>query len=110
MKTTSMLSSAASAPGTPASAAAARAISSHMANGSGAPSGASAGCQVLRATPMMQADRGSTAGLIGSYGWAHGAGLLFCRLKSVRDWPGMAMARSAMMFFWISVDPPPMVL
>ena len=30
--------------------------------------------------------------------------------QDVRDWPGMAMARSAMMFFWISVDPPPMVL
>ena len=26
-----------------------------------------------------------------------------------RDLPGMAMARSAMMFFWISVEPPPMV-
>ncbi len=26
-----------------------------------------------------------------------------------RDVPGMAMARSAMMFFWISVEPPPMV-
>ena len=77
------------------SAAASRAICSHMANGSGAPSGASAGCQVRRATPMMQVARGS-ARQRGDAGQA-------------RDVPGMAMARSAMMFFWISVEPPPMV-
>ena len=29
--------------------------------------------------------------------------------RQARDLPGMAMARSAMMFFWISVEPPPIV-
>src|ERR1700722_19882746 len=43
----------------PVSAAASRATCSHMASGSGAPSGASDGCQVRRATPMMQVARGS---------------------------------------------------
>ena len=79
----------------PVSTAASRATCSHMASGSGAPSGASDGCQVRRATPMMQVARGSA-------GNGGGAG-------QPRDLPGMAMARSAMMFFWISVEPPPMV-
>ena len=85
----------------PASArAAARAIRSHMSSGSGAAppadtASASSGCQVWRATPMMQVARGS--------------GLNGVRAGQARDLPGMAMARSAMMFFWISVEPPPIV-
>jgi hypothetical protein len=47
---------------------------------------------------MMQGERGST----GTGRRPSG--------QEVRDCPGMAMARSAMMFFWISVEPPPMVL
>ena len=92
-----MLSSVArAASGAPASAAAARATCSHMSSGSGAPLGpTSPGCQVWRATPMMQAARGSAL-----TSWQAG---------QARDLPGMAMARSAMMFFWISVEPPPMV-
>ena len=31
------------------------------------------------------------------------------RRAQARDLPGMAIARSAMMFFWISVEPPPIV-
>ena len=58
----------------------------------------STGCQVWRATPMMQVARGSAL----NAGAVDGAG-------QERDLPGMAMARSAMMFFWISVEPPPMV-
>ena len=42
------------------------------------------------------------AGGAGVGGHAGGAG-------QPRDLPGMAMARSAMMFFWISVEPPPIV-
>src|ERR1700728_3004838 len=52
----------------PESAAASRATCSHMSSGSGArPSGASSGCQVWRATPMMQVARGSlTVSAVGS--------------------------------------------
>ncbi len=98
-----MLSSAWRRPGrhaVPASSAASRATRSHMSSGSGAGSLAmptSKGCQVRRATPMMQVARGSAAPIGGR---ASG---------QARDLPGMAMARSAMMFFWISVEPPPMV-
>ena len=56
------------------------------------------GCQVWRATPMMQVARGSALNALPSTGPGQ-----------ERDLPGMAMARSAMMFFWISVEPPPMV-
>src|SRR5580692_2388050 len=52
----------------PLSAAAWRAVCSHIASGSGAPSGASDGCQVRRATPMMQVARGSAGN-----GWSGSA-------------------------------------
>ena len=78
-----------------------------MSSGSGAcPSAASTSgssrCQVRRATPTMHAARGSV--LTGSYHHLDRP-----ERRQARDLPGMAMARSAMMFFWISVDPPPMV-
>jgi hypothetical protein len=53
---------------------------------------------------MMQGERGSVRGLMAR---PSSAGQ---HAHDVRDCPGMAMARSAMMFFWISVEPPPMVL
>src|SRR3954468_21926427 len=57
-----MLSSATSAFGTPASAAASRATCSHISSGSGAPAfPTSSGCQVCAATPMMHGVRGSIA-------------------------------------------------
>ena len=87
----------------PASSAASRTTRSHMSRGSGAGSLAmptSKGCQVWRATPMMQVARGSVWVLMVATRPEAG---------QPRDLPGMAMARSAMMFFWISVEPPPMV-
>src|SRR5580704_798899 len=62
----------------PVSAAASRATCSHIASGSGAPSGVSDGCQVRRATPMMQVARGSAGN-----GWSGSA----ARLAGHRNGP-----------------------
>ena len=61
------------------------------------------GCAVRRVglVPGVAGDA-DDAGGAGVGGHWSGAG-------QPRDLPGMAMARSAMMFFWISVEPPPMV-
>ena len=54
---------------------------------------------------------GRVPGTAGDADDAGGAGVGGQRMDAgqPRDLPGIAMARSAMMFFWISVEPPPMV-